>query len=411
MTSEYVAGSLSALFGKKSQKSEGAPVKLKHVKRLYEEFTPLKKPQEIGNRQGTPAKKRKSEAGESVIGDKQKGRENSLVKKRAKHGPQRPPRDDQGVEPNDNTLGEEDATSGELTNRTAALKRIRRKASLKQEHDKEAKEEAKRDFRYYEDDPAFIPQTIFVKNLPPKSQRKHVKRLFEKCGDILFVRFANAIPAKAGIPVEAAIKKRSLIKEGTTISAFVVFKDASSVQTAIDLNGIEYEGHHLRVDRREASNIPQKRSVFCGNIPFDTTDDALWDFFEEAGAIDYVRVVRDNETGIGKGIAFVVFKDASSAALALEFSSKEFQGRAIRVSAIEKRKTTLPSSKNALLSGSKEKISKRKLEKKAIRQEMRINGAPRMSKQKKEKIKKSIKQEKLKRGKKKFARKLQGENK
>ena len=79
-------------------------------------------------------------------------------------------------------------------------------------------EEEKRNFRYYEDDPAYIPQTIFVKNLPPKVQRKHMKKLFEKCGDILFVRFANAIPAKSGIPVEAAVKKRSLIKEGTTVS-------------------------------------------------------------------------------------------------------------------------------------------------------------------------------------------------
>ena len=63
------------------------------------------------------------------------------------------------------------------------------------------------------------------------------------------------------------------------------------------MNGLEYEGHHLRVDRREASNIPAKRSVFCGNIPFDTTDDEMWEFFEEAGEIDYVRVVRDNTTG------------------------------------------------------------------------------------------------------------------
>lgn len=76
-----------------------------------------------------------------------------------------------------------------------------------------------------------------------------------------------------------------------------MFKDVSSVQTALNMNGIEYEGHHLRVDRREASNMPSKRSIFCGNIPFDTTDDEMWQFFEEAGEIDYVRVVRDNATG------------------------------------------------------------------------------------------------------------------
>lgn len=115
--------------------------------------------------------------------------------------------------------------------------------------------------------------------------------------------------------------------------------------------------------------------------------------------------------GNGKGIGFVVFKDASSAALALEFSNKEFNGRKIRVSAVEKRKVAAPSSKNALLSGSKEKINKKKLEKKAIKQEIKVKGAPRMSKQKKEKVKKTIKRDKLKRVKKNLAKKLQGSKK
>lgn len=81
-----------------------------------------------------------------------------------------------------------------------------------------AEVDGKREFRYYEDDPTYIARTIFVKNLPPKTQRKQMKNLFGKCGDILFVRFANAIPKKASIPADSALKKRSLIKEGTTVS-------------------------------------------------------------------------------------------------------------------------------------------------------------------------------------------------
>lgn len=104
----------------------------------------------------------------------------------------------------------------------------------------------------------------------------------------------------------------------------------------------------------------------------------------------------------------MVFKEASAAALALEFSSRELKGRAIRVSAVEKKKAALPSSKNAQMSGSKEKINKKKLEKKSIKQETNLKGAPRMSKQKKEKIKKTIKRDKLKRVKKNFAKKIQG---
>lgn len=92
----------------------------------------------------------------------------------------------------------------------------------------ENEEDNKRNFCYYEDDPTYIPRTIFVKNLPPKTRRKQIKEIFGKCGDILFVRFTNAIPAKSSIPAEAAVKKRSLIKEGTTVCTFIYYNIQAS---------------------------------------------------------------------------------------------------------------------------------------------------------------------------------------
>lgn len=52
---EYVAGALSALFGRKSSfnNAEGSePVKLTHVKQMYEEFKPRKAPTKVGKELG-----------------------------------------------------------------------------------------------------------------------------------------------------------------------------------------------------------------------------------------------------------------------------------------------------------------------------------------------------------------------
>lgn len=37
-------------------------------------------------------------------------------------------------------------------------------------------------------------------------------------------------------------------------------------------------------------------------------DDDLWSAFEDCGAIESVRVIRDQKTGIGKGFGYVNFR-------------------------------------------------------------------------------------------------------
>lgn len=37
-------------------------------------------------------------------------------------------------------------------------------------------------------------------------------------------------------------------------------------------------------------------------------DDDLWEVFEDCGTIEHVRVVRDEQTGIGKGFGYINFK-------------------------------------------------------------------------------------------------------
>ena len=48
--------------------------------------------------------------------------------------------------------------------------------------------------------------------------------------------------------------------------------------------------------------------MFVGNLPFDVQDEDLYRYFLRCGDIEFVRVVRDKKTNIGKGFGYVQFK-------------------------------------------------------------------------------------------------------
>lgn len=50
--------------------------------------------------------------------------------------------------------------------------------------------------------------------------------------------------------------------------------------------------------------------MFVGNLPFDVQDEQLYTHFKRCGEIEFVRVVRDKKTNIGKGFGYVQFKVA-----------------------------------------------------------------------------------------------------
>jgi nucleolar protein 12 len=63
----------------------------------------------------------------------------------------------------------------------------------------------------------------------------------------------------------------------------------------------------------------------------------LFEHFKECGEIDNVRVIRDNKTGVGKGIGYVSFKTADAVILALKLNKSEVDSRPIRVERCSKK--------------------------------------------------------------------------
>ncbi|CAN8011269.1 unnamed protein product [Ixodes pacificus] len=180
-------------------------------------------------------------------------------------------------------------------------------------------------------------RTIFVGNLPVTATEKPLRRFFNQYGAIESVRFRSVAPARASLSKKVAYISKSLHSSKQNVNAYVVFKQKESVGKALAANGSLLLGNHVRVDRvGKKPQVDDRKSVFVGNLPHEVQDEELWNCFSECGQVTGVRVIRDRETGMGKGFGFVTFSKLDAAALALEMSGIQMSGRPIRVTPVSK---------------------------------------------------------------------------
>ena len=185
-------------------------------------------------------------------------------------------------------------------------------------------------------------RTLFVGNVPVRIDgdvklekiKSDLRGAFSKYGKIASLRLRSLGVAKVAIPSGSNYKtmrrvsamKQSLDETTTSCNAYVVYESASSVDGAIKAfpaEGQSFTENQLRVDRVGDSAIfDRRRTVFCGNLPFDVSDETLRQTFDGSlsgeGSVCAVRIVRDRHTNIGKGFGYVLLKssDMLEAALA-----------------------------------------------------------------------------------------------
>ncbi len=73
--------------------------------------------------------------------------------------------------------------------------------------------------------------------------------------------------------------------------------------------------------------------LFVGKLSYDSTDDKLRELFAQYGVVESAQVIKDRDSGMSKGFAFVEMatpEEAQAAIAALD--GKEFDGRVIAVS-------------------------------------------------------------------------------
>ena len=74
------------------------------------------------------------------------------------------------------------------------------------------------------------------------------------------------------------------------------------------------------------------KKLYVGGLSFDTTDESLRAFFEEAGNVDSASVVVDRFSGRSRGFGFVEMATAAEARKAIEeLNGKPLDGRTVTV--------------------------------------------------------------------------------
>lgn len=232
-------------------------------------------------------------------------------------------------------------------------------------------------------------RTLFVGNLPVSCTAQMLTLFFKEYGQIESVRFRSLIPAEETLSRRMAAIKGKVHPNMKYVNAYVVFKEEHAANNALKCNGVEFaRGFHIRVDLASNSAChDNKRSVFVGNLPYAIDDDTVRNHFSDCGNVVSVRIVRDRNTGIGKGFGYVLFENTDAVHLALKLNNSDLKGRKLRVGrCVEKEKLQQKSlNKNVKNSGglknpkgssntsfAGEKAVPRKLSKKAKAKNMKI---------------------------------------
>ncbi|XP_031125257.1 nucleolar protein 12 [Ipomoea triloba] len=172
------------------------------------------------------------------------------------------------------------------------------------------------------DDESKLLRTVFVGNLPLKIKKKTLFKEFSKFGEIESIRIRSVPLADSKVPRKGAVLKKQLNENADGVHAYIVFKTEESAHASLALNMTVVGGNHIRVDRacppRKKMKgdcgplYDNKRTLFVGNLPFDVKDEEIYQLFcgiknlEES--VEAVRVIRDSNTLLGKGVAYVLFK-------------------------------------------------------------------------------------------------------
>ncbi|KAK9322709.1 hypothetical protein V1517DRAFT_322600 [Lipomyces orientalis] len=178
--------------------------------------------------------------------------------------------------------------------------------------------------------------TVFVGNIPSdvissRTDYANLKKHFAQYGKIKSIRF-RSIAFSEMLPRKVAFIKQKLHDKRHTANAYIVYDSEDSARKSLQSNGFVLQGHHIRVDSvAHPAKQDSKRSVFIGNLDFDAEEESLWEHFGKVGEIEYVRVIRDSKTNVGKGFAYVQFKDSMYVAKALLLNDKKMGNRKLRV--------------------------------------------------------------------------------
>jgi RNA recognition motif-containing protein len=173
-------------------------------------------------------------------------------------------------------------------------------------------------------------RTVFIGNVSKNATVKSIKALCSEFGEVESVRLRSVPIAGTAVdePGNQKLVKKVCVNSGRlgdqkgSVNAYVVFKLKESVPLALAANNRVHEGRHLRVDKPNPTLFDPQRSLFLGALPHYADEEELRDHFAKVlpnghDDIESIRLIRDPETLVGKGIGYILLKDRDAVLKAL----------------------------------------------------------------------------------------------
>lgn len=161
-----------------------------------------------------------------------------------------------------------------------------------------------------------IKKSVFISNIPIDTSKSQLQKFLKAGNNIIRINLRKPNIHKVEQHGAKTIKK----VHGKSQFAIVVLKKVEYIDQLLKLDGTEFNGNHLRIDRARVKNdkscnndFPLEKTVVVKNIPFDWEDDAIRNKFNRFGEIKKIRAFRHRDTGLCKGVAFIIFVNEKSA--------------------------------------------------------------------------------------------------
>ena len=151
---------------------------------------------------------------------------------------------------------------------------------------------------------------LFVKSLSFDTTEESLRAHFEQYGELTKVKLVMSQGRSKGI-------------------GFVEYANRADAKTALaECNGCwldnrqiscEFSGAKPTMGGPTSGVAGESDTIFCGNLGFNTTEDAIWEFFGQAGTVKTVRIATNPEDGRPRGFCHVEFEDPAGAQAAMEY--------------------------------------------------------------------------------------------
>lgn len=79
------------------------------------------------------------------------------------------------------------------------------------------------------------------------------------------------------------------------------------------------------------------KSIYVGNLPFDTSEEDLRELFSPFGVVESVKLIMDRDTGRPRGFGFVQMPEGDATKAIDELNGKDFGGRTLRINEAHQR--------------------------------------------------------------------------